>query len=133
MRLVVCFFFFSSRRRHTRFDCDWSSDVCSSDLPCCPSAHHRGHRLCWADGLLCPGVGVIAAGPIPARDPCVPVLEEKLWHANMPIGSFSAGKRTIINTLRYGSMLLSDAECGWVLRGDTWFCFSLPPEFASNR
>src|SRR5256886_17276780 len=27
------FFFFSSRRRHTRFDCDWSSDVCSSDLP----------------------------------------------------------------------------------------------------
>src|SRR2546430_10632275 len=29
---VLCFFFFSSRRRHTRFDCDWSSDVCSSDL-----------------------------------------------------------------------------------------------------
>src|SRR2546430_6130813 len=25
-------FFFSSRRRHTIFDCDWSSDVCSSDL-----------------------------------------------------------------------------------------------------
>src|SRR2546430_6194750 len=30
---VIFFFFFSSRRRHTRFDCDWSSDVCSSDLP----------------------------------------------------------------------------------------------------
>src|SRR5205085_2994666 len=33
--VVFCsffFFFFSSRRRHTRFDCDWSSDVCSSDL-----------------------------------------------------------------------------------------------------
>src|SRR5688572_30887984 len=30
--LCICFFFFSSRRRHTRFDCDWSSDVCSSDL-----------------------------------------------------------------------------------------------------
>src|SRR2546430_10065981 len=29
---VTYFFFFSSRRRHTRFDCDWSSDVCSSDL-----------------------------------------------------------------------------------------------------
>src|SRR2546430_2282399 len=28
---VFSFFFFSSRRRHTRFDCDWSSDVCSSD------------------------------------------------------------------------------------------------------
>src|SRR5689334_24477387 len=35
--VVVClffffFFFFSSRRRHTRWNCDWSSDVCSSDL-----------------------------------------------------------------------------------------------------
>src|SRR5256886_5557765 len=29
---VFLVFFFSSRRRHTRFDCDWSSDVCSSDL-----------------------------------------------------------------------------------------------------
>src|SRR5689334_24494738 len=28
----LCFFFFSSRRRHTRWNCDWSSDVCSSDL-----------------------------------------------------------------------------------------------------
>src|SRR5688572_32082647 len=27
-----CYFFFTSRRRHTRFDCDLSSDVCSSDL-----------------------------------------------------------------------------------------------------
>src|SRR2546430_7168698 len=44
--LCIClcfFFFFSSRRRHTRFDCDWSSDVCSSDLrPGCT------HRLCIA-------------------------------------------------------------------------------------
>src|SRR5690606_40191485 len=29
---VCYFFFFSSRRRHTRFSRDWSSDVCSSDL-----------------------------------------------------------------------------------------------------
>src|SRR2546430_1831946 len=29
---LIELFFFSSRRRHTRFDCDWSSDVCSSDL-----------------------------------------------------------------------------------------------------
>src|SRR5256885_1812499 len=30
----VIVFFFSSRRRHTRLQGDWSSDVCSSDLPC---------------------------------------------------------------------------------------------------
>src|SRR5256886_15175508 len=34
------FFFFSSRRRHTRFDCDWSSDVCSSDL--------TGYTVLWS-------------------------------------------------------------------------------------
>src|ERR1039457_994381 len=34
MSCGVCFFFFfSSRRRHTRLQGDWSSDVCSSDLP----------------------------------------------------------------------------------------------------
>src|SRR3989454_12807749 len=31
--MFACFFFFSSRRRHTRLQGDWSSDVCSSDLP----------------------------------------------------------------------------------------------------
>src|SRR4029434_11316162 len=33
--LRVLHFFFSSRGRHTRFKCDWSSDVCSSDLAVC--------------------------------------------------------------------------------------------------
>src|SRR5438477_5736262 len=31
-KVLFFFFFFSSRRRHTRLTCDWSSDVCSSDL-----------------------------------------------------------------------------------------------------
>src|SRR5256885_4909662 len=35
---VLCFFFFSSRRRHTRLQGDWSSDVCSSDLVHGPEA-----------------------------------------------------------------------------------------------
>src|SRR5690625_3679090 len=30
---MIVLFFFSSRRRHTRWPRDWSSDVCSSDLP----------------------------------------------------------------------------------------------------
>src|SRR5260370_36882744 len=51
MSYYFFFFFFSSRRRHTRFKCDWSSDVCSSDLAeqqtkvrtfvCCSA------RPCW--------------------------------------------------------------------------------------
>src|SRR5438132_4065393 len=35
------FFFFSSRRRHTRSLCDWSSDVCSSDLTSCEIRANR--------------------------------------------------------------------------------------------
>src|SRR6266480_1883667 len=37
--LQFFYFFFSSRRRHTRLTCDWSSDVCSSDL-----GRDRDHR-----------------------------------------------------------------------------------------
>src|SRR5256885_9786766 len=36
---ISCFFFFASRRRHTRLQGDWSSDVCSPDLP--PRARSR--------------------------------------------------------------------------------------------
>src|SRR5256886_439034 len=49
-------FFFSSRRRHTRFDCDWSSDVCSSDLvlPVPPRDHLlRAWRLHFQDVRHC--------------------------------------------------------------------------------
>src|SRR5260370_12863191 len=48
--LVHCvfFFFFSSRRRHTRFKCDWSSDVCSSDLA--PARRNLCQTICMARG-----------------------------------------------------------------------------------
>src|SRR5256886_7652954 len=51
-QIIISFFFFSSRRRHTRFDCDWSSDVCSSDLNgqysymSCPSSNPTGEHGC---------------------------------------------------------------------------------------
>src|SRR6267142_7192631 len=44
--LIFFLFFFSSRRRHTRLTCDWSSDVCSSDLLNVPEQLepvHLGH------------------------------------------------------------------------------------------
>src|SRR5437764_13034690 len=52
-----CFFFFSSRRRHTRYIGDWSSDVCSSDLRL-PGAKF------WPDAALDP----VACGPDVAGD-----------------------------------------------------------------
>src|SRR5256885_12694446 len=49
----LLFFFFSSRRRHTRLQGDWSSDVCSSDLASnCPDGRTAGgataHHGCGA-------------------------------------------------------------------------------------
>src|SRR5260221_1884653 len=38
-------FFFSSRRRHTRSLCDWSSDVCSSDLGAAPGGQADARKL----------------------------------------------------------------------------------------
>src|SRR3712207_5544113 len=46
------FFFFSSRRRHTRYWRDWSSDVCSSDLV----------RSCWSGPVHSPWRRYIALG-----------------------------------------------------------------------
>src|SRR2546429_4283378 len=45
-----CFFFFSSRRRHTRCSRDWSSDVCSSDLSRLPRI--SGIEVEFAEGEI---------------------------------------------------------------------------------
>src|SRR5205085_9047589 len=50
---VFFFFFFSSRRRHTRFDCDWISDVCSSDLGCWRVTFAVWGTLGLAASILC--------------------------------------------------------------------------------
>src|SRR5689334_23425827 len=51
--MCSCFlFFFSSRRRHTRWNCDWSSDVCSSDLKHGVGLNNVERRLqCYGEGL----------------------------------------------------------------------------------
>src|SRR5205814_6658522 len=63
----VLFFFFSSRRRHTRCLSDWSSDVCSSDLRAllrraCPSRQGRSTATGCAGGRP----GWQRGGPPPA-------------------------------------------------------------------
>src|SRR2546428_7306620 len=72
---AMLFFFFSSRRRHTRFDCDWT-DVCSSDLePPGGGATERieqraaARRRMWRDLLLFGGHtwGSPASGSDPDR------------------------------------------------------------------
>src|SRR5258707_10288832 len=49
---MFCFFFFSSRRRHTRYWRDWSSDVCSSDLEFVQADPDPAAMLADADAAL---------------------------------------------------------------------------------
>src|SRR2546430_6912735 len=66
-RCVCLFFFFSSRRRHTIFDCDWSSDVCSSNLSFVASYLHDAHsrvRLLGLDGRFVKDVELPTLGSI---------------------------------------------------------------------
>src|SRR2546427_6082776 len=68
--LLVCFF--SSRRRHTRFDCDWSSDVCSSDLEITPAASMLIARF-WP-------------GPLTIILPASPLLPDGLDRKSVGVG-----------------------------------------------
>src|SRR5256886_6406443 len=61
------FFFFSSRRRHTRFDCDWSSDVCSSDLFGISTPDHARAAAELVDGIVVGSRAVEAAEGGPAE------------------------------------------------------------------
>src|SRR2546427_7835427 len=67
--LFSCFFF-SSRRRHTRFDCDWSSDVCSSDL----------WYAAWDLAFHC--IPLALVDPDFAKDQLILLLREWYMHPN---------------------------------------------------
>src|ERR1035437_5544601 len=49
VRSCFFFFFFQSRRRHTRYWRDWSSDVCSSDLPTSRSLGAVSETFGWPE------------------------------------------------------------------------------------
>src|SRR5207247_7148641 len=59
--LLFFFFFFSSRRRHTRSTRDWSSDVCSSDLPR-PSPWCSWLRRRWSSASTTASPGSTGSG-----------------------------------------------------------------------
>src|SRR2546427_12539441 len=67
------YFFFSSRRRHTRFDCDWSSDVCSSDL----QADDGSWRYAWP--------GQIAGSPTPPQTGLAELVNELHYSLGLPV------------------------------------------------
>src|SRR5947207_2721128 len=67
------FFFFSSRRRHTRSLCDWSSDVCSSDLEARRIFPSLALLLCAYPFLPCVQAEQTDSAPLPLQraDPLI--------------------------------------------------------------
>src|SRR5205085_8712746 len=82
----VFFFFFSSRRRHTRFDCDWSSDVCSSDLVVVgETRNYSFEAITKAIRLINDGARFIATNPDatgPSADGVLPATGAKIGRAS---------------------------------------------------
>src|SRR5437588_1205737 len=74
-------FFFSSRRRHTRSLCDWSSDVCSSDLPW--TAFAKRQRDCGA------GAEVEGTERLASQSQCGGKRECRTAESRGPRASFS--------------------------------------------
>src|SRR5215510_5811514 len=108
------FFFFSSRRRHTRWPRDWSSDVCSSDLgPFVFDSWTRDDRLVvkknpnyWQEGL--PHLDEIVFRPIPDED--------------TRLASLESGDIDVLQTLRQASVIRSrdiDHVDGYETLGNT--------------
>src|SRR2546429_1770048 len=90
---VLCFFFFSSRRRHTRCSRDWSSDVCSSDLYL-HSRRGAPQALTDTGGVACANGKEVAqrSDVIIAMVPDTPHVQDVLFGANGEIGRASCGK-----------------------------------------
>src|SRR6266568_5427637 len=103
----VCCFFFSSRRRHTRWNCDWSSDVCSSDL----AALDRGRRGVY---------NIVDDEPAKVAD-WLPYLADVLgakrpMHVPVWLARLAAGEVgvSMLTQIRGSSNAKAKAELGWV-------------------
>src|SRR2546430_433728 len=122
------FFFFSSRRRHTRFDCDWSSDVCSSDLSGAARASSREAPATAKQetAAVIPSTHAIARGPglpwyvaavmIAATSAVVGVMWDISWHRSIGRDTFWTPAHLAI----YLGGVLAGAACGWLVLRTTF-------------
>src|SRR6266480_6028906 len=90
----MMFFFFSSRRRHTRLTCDWSSDVCSSDLK--PTAGEVRYRNTLLNGLK---PHEIAALGLVRTFQRTSIFENNTVFENVLIGLHRLGRSRLWDTL----------------------------------
>src|SRR6266702_7854236 len=89
---MICFFFFSSRRRHTRWPRDWSSDVCSSDLVGLARTGAAGVRLGTGRVLLIGGgTGGYGTSSVEQYDPA-----KGIWQNAAPLAYARYGHAAVL-------------------------------------
>src|SRR5256886_8424378 len=97
------FFFFSSRRRHTRFDCDWSSDVCSSDLAVGFGAWWVARRAVAPVQAIAAQAETISASDLHQRLPA-PSSQDEIAHLTSVLnGMFDRLQRSFDQVTRFTS------------------------------
>src|SRR2546430_7098352 len=112
-RGVLSWFFFSSRRRHTRFDCDWSSDVCSSDLGLkLALSFNLSARQLWQPGALPTLLGKVSAAGVDPGSLIVEIAESTITRdpdrAQRALDQMSAaGLRLAIDDFGTGDLSLA--------------------------
>src|SRR2546426_10328527 len=103
----MCFFFFSSRRRHTRLQGDWSSDVCSSDLEFYTGRIERNRIVNVVQDCAASTPrnlqGAIWVGSLRGFPPAAPAVR-----CNDLVGTAHAGLRIGAN-----QSAALDASCNW--------------------
>src|SRR3712207_9203645 len=97
------FFFFSSRRRHTRYWRDWSSDVCSSDLP-------GAQRLAVTSGGTIPDRGLFGVFLVGEKASRVGELDEEMVYESRVGDVFALGATSWrIEDITHDRVLVSPA------------------------
>src|SRR6266480_5398290 len=112
----MLFFFFSSRRRHTRLTCDWSSDVCSSDLTPSQAATLAGQTELDPPGpqpWRCFQVGASVARALSRSPWRVAVIASSSWSHSFLVGKHALMFPDVESDKRYYEALRAVDWATW--------------------
>src|SRR5689334_21401126 len=96
-------FFFSSRRRHTRWNCDWSSDVCSSDLGYSLAFSGDAPALGNFDRALLLGIGMDSVSPLAKT---IPESLFMIYQMTFAIITVALVSGAVADRMRFSAFLL---------------------------
>src|SRR5256885_6074417 len=125
---MACVFFFSSRRRHTRLQGDWSSDVCSSDLELAAKGmKNTGSENYGGPVVTAGGVLFIAATNIDKKFRAFDKSTGKLlWETTLPFAGNATPATYSVNGRQYIVIAAGGGKDPKSPAGGVYIAFALP-------